>query len=266
MSAVTLPVVHRRPAAKRKPRYREDLCFVRFETGNSTGALAIHCQVLTSQVAGSYPDRDCPVIGQQAAARRPARPREVRKVNITSLSVSARYFAGVTARPVSTSCSGPSGPGLPASSLPASSWRRPRAARRRLVPGSRGTRRCRPDRRDGRRDRAASARPRAGRRRPAASDVQRAAEIYRHVSVLPCNPISGIRDFLLDRPAADPGSPEAIRSHFAKPFNRVLTQFALGIFGLLSGPLAARPAAGRAVLGTRATRRTAQQHHRRRLG
>jgi hypothetical protein len=74
------------------------------------------------------------------------------------------------------------------------------------------------------------------------SDVQRAAEIYRHVSVLPGNPISRIGDFLPDRPAVDPGSPEAIRSHFAKPFNRVLTQFALGIFGLL-------PAAGGAPNG-----------------
>jgi hypothetical protein len=98
------------------------------------------------------------------------------------------------------------------------------------------------------------------------SDIQRAAEIYRYVSVLPGNPMSRIGDFLPDRPAVDPGSPGAIRSHFAKPFNRVLTQFALGIFGLLSGPLAAPLRPGRAVPGTRATRRAAQQHMGGRLG
>jgi hypothetical protein len=36
-SPLTLPVNHRRPAAKRKLRNQEDLCFVGFETGNCAG-------------------------------------------------------------------------------------------------------------------------------------------------------------------------------------------------------------------------------------
>jgi len=107
MSAVTLPVDHRRPAAKPKLRNQEDLCFVRFESGNDAGTLVIHCQVLTSQVTRSLPDRDRPVIGQHAALGVLARERQGRKVIIKTLSVSAGYFGGVTAPPAPAPCSGP---------------------------------------------------------------------------------------------------------------------------------------------------------------
>jgi hypothetical protein len=57
--------------------------------------------------------------------------------------------------------------------------------------------------------------------------------------------------FITDHLELDPGSPEAIRSHFAKPRNRPLAQFALGIFGCCP-PYDGAPAAGTGCAGTRA--------------
>ena len=80
--------------------------FCPVESGNDAGTLVIHCQVLTSQVTRSLPDRDRPVIGQHAALGVLARERQGRKVIIKTLSVSAGYFGGVTAPPAPAPCSG----------------------------------------------------------------------------------------------------------------------------------------------------------------
>jgi hypothetical protein len=60
--------------------------------------LAIHCQVITSQVMACRPDRDCPVIGRPVPRATAADCRWQRKVILTILSVKRRYFGRVTTR------------------------------------------------------------------------------------------------------------------------------------------------------------------------
>jgi hypothetical protein len=59
--------------------------------------LAIHCQVITSQVMAYRPDRDRSVIGQAASPGVMAGHQWLRGVIITTLSVNGRYFGRVTA-------------------------------------------------------------------------------------------------------------------------------------------------------------------------
>jgi hypothetical protein len=50
MSAVTLPVHHRRPAANAYSGNPEDLLFACFKAENGGETCAIHCQIITPQV------------------------------------------------------------------------------------------------------------------------------------------------------------------------------------------------------------------------
>ena len=58
--------------------------------------MAIHCQVITSQVMTHRPDRDCPVIGRAMPHTTVAGRQWRRKVILTNLSVTGRYFGRVT--------------------------------------------------------------------------------------------------------------------------------------------------------------------------
>ncbi len=58
--------------------------------------MAIHCQVITSQVMAHRPDRDCPVIGRAMPHATVAGRQWRRKVILTTLSVTGRYFGRVT--------------------------------------------------------------------------------------------------------------------------------------------------------------------------
>jgi hypothetical protein len=257
MSAVTLPVVHRRPAAKRKLRNLEDLCFVWFEAGNSTEALAIYCQVLTSQVTGSCADRDRPVIGHQVAAAKIGSARQVRLVIIKSLSVSAGSFGGVTARPMPGRCSGPPTPAC----LPCHGTR-PRVARQWLVPGLAD---------DVTVSRTfvtgdAIARPQPGRTAASYYPVSREQREF----TVTCPSFRTVRyagqAFITDHLAVDPGNPEAIRSHFAKPLNRAPGAIRTRDFRLLPARWRRPQRPVRAVPGTRATVSAGEPHHGRPAG
>jgi hypothetical protein len=93
---VTLPVDHRRPAAKEKTGNREDPRFVRFQAESPGESFVIHCQVITSQVMAYQPDRDCPVIGRAAPREAATGRRRRQRVILTTLSVGGRCFGRVT--------------------------------------------------------------------------------------------------------------------------------------------------------------------------
>jgi len=100
---VTLPVDHGRPGVMARSGNSEDSRFVRFFGWSSAETSAIHCQVLTPQVTGHLRGPRLPCDRRARVVVSPHSRSRRRKVIITTLAVTARYFLEVTR----SSCPGP---------------------------------------------------------------------------------------------------------------------------------------------------------------
>ncbi len=99
MSAVTLPVSHRRPVALAILVNSTDSCFVRFSGRGGDETLVIHCEVLKPQVTGYPGEARLPRDSPAPAAGPPGGQRWRRYVVITTPTVSSRYCGEVTRAP-----------------------------------------------------------------------------------------------------------------------------------------------------------------------
>ena len=99
MSAVPLPVPHRRPGRPARFRNSEDSRFVRFLGRSHAGTFVFHCEVLTPQVRRRPRKPGLPGNCRAgAAAPSPGRPRKLTVV-ITLPVVTGRYCGKVTRAP-----------------------------------------------------------------------------------------------------------------------------------------------------------------------